>query len=285
MSALEAAIASAWPPAASHPRTIAFTSGKGGVGKSSLVLNTGLALARRGQRVAILDGDFGLASLNVLLGLAPRFDLRHVVSGERRLGQVLLRGPHGMWIIPAGSGVAELAGLDAAARDRLLGQLDEVARSVDYLLIDTGAGISPTVLSLVLAADEAMVVTRPEPTALTDAYALMKVVIRHAPGYPFHLLINMVRDAAEARQIYEGLVTILLRFLSYRPGDAGHVVADPRVAQAVMEQVPFVIKTPGCPAAVAVDRLAAALLGAPAPGPAAGATFWERVVRWRGGVT
>jgi flagellar biosynthesis protein FlhG len=284
MSAPEPMTASPWPPPAPQPRTIAFTSGKGGVGKSSLVLNTGLALARRGQRVAILDGDLGLASLNVLLGLSPRFDLRHVVSGERRLGQVILRGPHGICIIPAGSGVAELASLGEGARYRLLAQLDEVARSVDYLLIDTGAGISGTVLSLVLAADEAVVVTRPEPTALADAYALMKVIIRREPGYPFHLLINMVRDAAEARQIYDGLVTILLRFLSYRPGYAGHVVADPQVARAVMEQVPFVVKAPTCPAALAVDGLAAELLGVPAA-LRPESTFWERVVRWGGGPT
>jgi flagellar biosynthesis protein FlhG len=284
MSAPELTTASTLPPLASHPRTIAFTSGKGGVGKSSLVLNTGLALARRGRRVAILDGDLGLASLNVLLGLAPRFDLRHVVSGERRLGQVLLRGPHGICIIPAGSGVAELANLDAEARCRLLAQLDEVARAVDYLLIDTGAGISVTVLSLVLAADEAVVVTRPEPTALADAYALMKVIILREPAYPFHLLINMVRDAGEARQIYAGLEAILLRFLSYRPGYAGHVVADPAVARAVVDQVPFVVKAPRCPAAVAVDGLAAELLGEPAAPPAA-VPFWERVVRWSGRAT
>ena len=272
-----------WPPLASRPRTIAFTSGKGGVGKSSLVLNTGLALARRGQRVAVLDGDLGLASLNVLLGLSPRFDLRHVVSGERRLTQVLLRGPHGLCVIPAGSGVAELANLDELARRRILDQLDEVARGVDYLLIDTGAGINETVLSLVLAADEAIVVTRPEPTALADAYALMKVVIRRETSYPFHLLINMVRDAGEARRIHDGLGQILLRFLAYRPGYAGHVPVDPEVARSVTEQVPFVVKSPRSPAALAIQALAGELLGARAGTRArTGATFWERVVRWGG---
>lgn len=272
-----------WPPLAGRPRTIAFTSGKGGVGKSSLVLNTGLALARRGQRVAVLDGDLGLASLNVLLGLSPRFDLRHVVSGERRLAQVLLRGPHGLCIIPAGSGVAELANLDDAARRRILEQLDEVARAVDYLLIDTGAGINETVLSLVLAADEAIVVTRPEPTALADAYALMKVVIRRETTYPFHLLINMVRDAGEARRIHDGLSEILLRFLAYRPGYAGHVPSDSEVARSVTEQVPFVVKAPRSPAALAVNALAGEMLGARATArDTAGTTFWERVVRWGG---
>jgi len=279
MSAPEPTSIQAPPRTAAHPRTIAFTSGKGGVGKSSLVLNTGLALRRRGQRVAILDGDLGLANLNVLLGLSPRFDLRHVVSGERRLGQVMLHGPLGLSIIPAASGVAALADLDDDARRRLLAQLDEVASAVDYLLIDTGAGLTPTVLSLVLAADEAIVVTRPEPTAMADAYALMKVVVLQERSYPFHLLVNMARDAEEARQIHDGLAAILMRFLSYRPGNAGHVVDDPAVARAVVEQVPFVVKVPACPAAVAVDGLAASLLGGPAV-VRPDVTFWERVLRW-----
>jgi flagellar biosynthesis protein FlhG len=279
MNAPEPASTEVPPSTAARPRTIAFTSGKGGVGKSSLVLNTGLALRRRGQRVAILDGDLGLANLNVLLGLSPRFDLRHVVSGERRLSQVILRGPLGVSIIPAASGVAALADLDETARRRLLAQLDEIASTVDYLLIDTGAGLSPTVLSLVLAADEAVVVTRPEPTALADAYALMKVVVLQERSYPFHLLVNMVRDAEEARQIHDGLAAILMRFLSYQPGDAGHVVDDPAVARAVVEQVPFVVKVPSSPAAVAVDRLAAGLLGGPAT-VRPDTTFWERVLRW-----
>jgi flagellar biosynthesis protein FlhG len=283
MSAADSTTTSPWPPLSDRPRTIAFTSGKGGVGKSSLVLNTGLALARRGQRVAVLDGDLGLASLNVLLGLSPRFDLRHVVSGERRLAQVILRGPYGLCIIPAGSGVVELANLDEVARRRILDQLDEVARSVDYLLIDTGAGINDTVLSLVLAADEAVVVTRPEPTALADAYALMKVIIRRETTYPFHLLINMVRDAGEGRRIHDGLSEILMRFLAYRPGYAGHVPSDPEVPRSVTDQVPFVLKAPRSPAALAVGALAGEMLGArAATRTAAHATFWERVVRWGG---
>ena len=281
MSASAPATTSA-PSSPVPARTIAFTSGKGGVGKSSLVLNTGLALARAGQRVAVLDADLGLASLTVLLGVAPRFDLRHVVSGERRLSQVLLRGPHGLWLIPAGSGVTELANLDDAARYRILAQLDEVARSVDYLLIDTGAGIGEGVLSLVLAADEAVVVTRPEPTAMASAYALMKVILRREAGYPFHLLINMVRDAAEARRIHGGLAQILLRFLAYRLGYAGHVPTDPEVARSVARQAPFVLNTPRCPAALAVSALAVEMLGARAAGrDAAAPTFCERM-RWGG---
>jgi flagellar biosynthesis protein FlhG len=247
-----------WGPPRS--RTIAFTSGKGGVGTSSLVLNLALVLARLGKRVALLDGDFGSGSLNVLLGLCPRLDVRHVVGGERRLAEVLMPGPHGIGIIAAGSGVAELANLDAAARQRILAQLPEVGRLVDYLLIDTGPGMGETVMSLVLAAGEAVLVTRPEPTALADAYTLMKTTIARATTYPFNLLVNMVRDADEARWARDALHERLVRLLAYRPGHTGHVPMDPHVVRAVIAQIPFVVSAPGSPAARAVNAVAAEML-------------------------
>lgn len=280
MSREEAGFLSILPPLAARHRTIAFTSGKGGVGKSNLVLNTGLVLARRGRKVAILDGDLGLASLNVLLGLSPRHDLRHVIAGEKRLGEILLRGPHGVFIIPAGSGVAELANLTEEERETLLGQLHEVAETVDFLLIDTGAGINDTVLNLIVASDEAVVVTRPEPTALADAYALMKIVIQYQAAYPFHLLINMVRDGEQAQQIYGSLSQILLRFLGYQPGYAGYVVMDPSVGQAVVQQVPFTVLAPRCSAARGLEALADRLLGEPAGSRDGAARFWKRLSRW-----
>jgi flagellar biosynthesis protein FlhG len=278
----DSSFSSTLPPVIARHRTIAFTSGKGGVGKSNLVLNTGLALARRGRRVTILDGDLGLASINVLLGLSPRFDLRHVLSGERPLRDIVLHGPHGVSIIPAGSGIAELANLDAESRESLLGELTTVAETVDYLLIDTGAGISDTVLNLVMASDEAIVVTRPEPTALADAYALIKVIVNEEPAFPFHLLINMVRDARQAEQVFHSLEQILVRFLSYQPGNAGHVQTDPRVAQGVIQQVPFTILAPGCQAARDVEALAGRLVGGDAREGGAGRRggFWARMARW-----
>jgi flagellar biosynthesis protein FlhG len=264
-------------------RTIAFTSGKGGVGKSSLVLNTAVLLARRGRRVAVLDGDLGLANLHLLLGQTPKHDLRHVVAGERALGDVLVPGPEGIVLIPAAAGVAELANLDAEAREELLRALRELGATVDFLLIDTGAGLSDTVLDLIVASDEAVVVTRPEPTALADAYALMKVVVQQQASYPFHVLVNMARDARQAEQIYRSLAQILLRFLGYRPGYAGHVLDDPAVVQAVLQQVPFAIQAPRTSATRCLDRLAAALTGAAPPRPPAAAGFWERLVAGRRG--
>ena len=279
----DAAFSSTLPPVTTRHRTIAFTSGKGGVGKSNLVLNTGLAMARRGRRVTILDGDLGLASINVLLGLSPRYDLRHVVAGERALHEIVLQGPHGLAIIPAGSGIAELANLREDGREALLAQFGALAERADYFLIDTGAGISDTVLNLVAASDEAIVVTRPEPTALADAYALIKIIVQQEPAYPFHLLINMVRDARQAEQVYRALEQILVRFLGYRPGNAGFVVTDARVADGVVQQVPFTLLAPHCAAARGVDALAERMLGARRPGEDGASTegFCARIGRWR----
>jgi len=270
------------PHSGPRRRTITFTSGKGGVGKSNLVLNTALLLAQRGHRVAVLDGDLGLANVTVLLGCAPKLDLRDVLSGEKRLAEIILRGPHGVLVIPAGSGVAELAHLDDGERAALLGQLQEVEEAVEFLLIDTGAGIGETVLNLILAADESVVVTLPEPTALADAYALMKTVVQHCPAYPFHILINMVRDSAQAEQVHRSLSEILVRFLGYRPGDAGFVVMDASVGQGVVRQVPFTLLAPRSQASRCLETLVGRLLGQP-DAARSGRTFWERVAgsTWR----
>jgi flagellar biosynthesis protein FlhG len=249
------------PPTSQRCRTIAFTSGKGGVGKSNLVLNTGLLLARHGRRVALLDGDLGLGNLTVLMGQAPNYDLRDVMAGDKHMRDIVMEGPNGLRVIPAGSGVAELANLTEAERQELFEQLHDIEASVDFLLIDTSAGISDTVLSLILASDESVVVTQPEPTALADAYALMKVVIQQFPAYPFHVLINMVRDGKQARQVQRSLAEILTRFLGYTPGDAGFVVMDSWVAQAVVQQVPFTTLAPRAPASRCMEDLVARLLG------------------------
>jgi flagellar biosynthesis protein FlhG len=264
------------PPEARH-RTIAFTSGKGGVGKSSLVLNTALLLARRGRRVAILDGDLGLANLTVLLRQTPRHDVRHVIAGEKRLDEILVKGPHGLLVIPAGSGVAELANLSEEDRGELLSQLGELEESLDFLLIDTGAGLSDTVLTLVMASDESVVVTVPEPTAMAAAYALMKVVIQETPAYPFHLLINMVRGRQQGEEIYRTLSEILVKFLGYNPGNAGYVVTDPAVHRAVVEQVPFTIRAPRSEATLCLETLTNAMLGGQDQPAHAIRRFWERM--------
>jgi flagellar biosynthesis protein FlhG len=265
------------PPLPPRSRTIAFTSGKGGVGKSNLALNTGLLLAQRGRRVMILDGDLGLANITVLLGRNPEADLTDVIAGGKALHEILIEGPHGLRVIPAGAGVAELANLAPGEQEALLTQLRRLEATVDFLLIDTGAGLGDTVLNLILASDEAVLVTVPEPTALADAYGLMKTIVQRTPVYPFHLLVNMVRDEAQARQVHDALSQIARRFLGYQPGYAGGICMDPWVAQGVVRQVPFTTLAPQSRATRGLEALVGRMLG-PRPPEARGArTFWQRL--------
>ena len=265
------------PPLPPRSRTIAFTSGKGGVGKSNLALNTGLLLAQRGRRVVILDGDLGLANITVLLGLSPKSDLKDVIAGDKALHEIMLEGPHGLRVIPAGGGMAEMANLAPDEQEALLTQLRHLEASVDFLLIDTGAGLGDTVLNLVLASDEAVLVTMPEPTALADAYGLMKTIVQRTPVYPFHLLVNMVRDEAQARQVHDSFSQISQRFLGYQPGYAGGVAMDPWVAHGVVRQMPFSILAPQSRATRCLNALVDRMLGPREQKVGGARTFWQRL--------
>ncbi len=182
--------------------TLAVTSGKGGVGKTSVAVNLALAWAQAGRRTCLLDGDLGLANVDVLLNLHPRFSLRDVVAGAKTLEDVALQGPAGLRVIPAASGVEALASLTAPARRALLSRLQGLGTLADVAVLDTGAGISRTVLSLVLAADAALILTTPEPTALTDAYAMVKILTQRRADLPLHIVVNLAEHAAHAREVH-----------------------------------------------------------------------------------
>ena len=220
----------------------------------------------------------------MLTGQTPKFDLRCVLAGEKRLRDTLLVGPQGIRIIPGAQGVAELADLDEKDREELLHQLREVGAGYDFVLIDAGSGIGATTLSLVLAAHEAIVVTRPEPTALASAYALIKIVVQREPAFPFHLLINMVRDARQAEQVFGSLQQILVRYLGYQPGDAGFVVMDKHVGRSVIQQVPFVLGAPRSEATQCLRSLTEKL--APREkgldiGSQGAPSRWSQIFSWR----
>ncbi|MDD5558336.1 MinD/ParA family protein [Candidatus Methylomirabilis sp.] len=258
-------------------RTIAITSGKGGVGKTSLAVNLGLLMAGNGQRVALLDGDMGLANVDVLLGMTPKFTLRHVVEGQKELTEIMLRGPNGLYVIPASRGVEAMAHLPVAGRARLLGRLEQLEGLIDILLIDTAAGISPNVLSLILAADEAIVVTVPEPTAITDAYAIIKVLSRHRADLRAGILMNMVEGVSQAEEVFDQLRRIIRHFLKLEVRFTGHVLRDECVGRAVCEQKPFSVCFPYARASRSLHELAKSLAApsqfAPHPEP-----FWGRMI-------
>jgi flagellar biosynthesis protein FlhG len=256
--------------------TLAVTSGKGGVGKTSVAVNLALAWAQTGQRTCLLDGDLGLANVDVLLNLHPRHSLRDVVAGTKTLPEVVLDGPAGLQVIPAASGIEALANLTESARRGLVQSFEALGSLGELTVLDTGAGISRTVLSLVLAADEALLVTTPEPTALTDAYAMVKVVTQRRPELPIHLVVNLVDHVAQAREIHGHLDQITRRFLQRELPLAGWIPRDGCVERAVREQRPLSIYFPYARATDAIQRLARGLaarrLAAGAPGE-----FWTRL--------
>ncbi|MCK4412081.1 MAG: MinD/ParA family protein [Candidatus Eisenbacteria sp.] len=243
------------------PLSVAFLSGKGGVGKSNLVANLAILMAEMGQRTLVLDGDLGLANVDLLLGLVPQQTLLDVVEGRCRLEEILLRGPAGIEILPASSGVEKMADLDDYRREVLLRSLEAVARDRDVLLIDTGSGIHRQSLRLGQAADEIVVVTTPEPPAFADAYAMLKVLsgrpINRFPG----LVVNMARTTDEALRITRRLQRVARRFLGQAPELYGVILADETVGRAVRERQALVRGYPTARAVAGMRALAQRLMG------------------------
>jgi flagellar biosynthesis protein FlhG len=255
--------AAAAPRARGGVRTIAVTSGKGGVGKTCVTVNLAVALARRGRRVLLIDADLGLANVDTVLGLHPRATLRQVLSGERAIADVVLDGPAGIRIVPAASGFEEMGRLPGAQLLALLEQVDGLARDFDVALIDTGAGISPAVLCFGLAADEKLIVTTPEPTALTDAYALMKIFANHYGERCLDVVVNMARSRGEAARTFSHLSRVSERFLGFAPRDRGALPLDHEVPAAIRRQQAVLELAPRAPISLAFAALAARLDGAP----------------------
>ncbi len=217
-------------------RVIAITSGKGGVGKTSIVGNLGYAFARSGKKVLILDADLGLGNLDVLLGLAPKFNLSHVIMGEKSIEDILIEGPGKMKILPASSGIQELTNLSKDQKIRILTQLDLMIDHVDILFIDTAAGISTNVMDFNATAQEVVVVVSPDPTSITDAYALMKVLSLKYSGKACNLLVNMARNAREGREVFRQLQLVTSRFLDITIEYLGCVLYDGNFTKGVKNQ-------------------------------------------------
>jgi flagellar biosynthesis protein FlhG len=257
---------------------IAITSGKGGVGKSNVAVNLSIKLASAGKNVVLLDADLGLANADVLCNIDLPYNLSHVIARKRELHEVMVTAPGGFKLIGGASGLARMADLTDFDRSRIVESLMAVEHSADTIVIDTGAGISPNVLSFTRAADHVLVVTTPEPTAITDAYAVIKVITKDGLDRRISLLVNQVRNAAEGRMVHERVAKVAKNFLGVNVLDAGHLVMDDHVRRAVIQRVPFLLSAPKCAASFCVTQLAMRFEQGIAPAEDGG--FFNRMSRW-----
>jgi len=243
------------------PRVIAVTSGKGGVGKTNIVGNLAVAMTRNGKRVVIIDADVGLANIDIVFNLRPEYSIRHVVSGAKTLDQVMVKTSHGIKIVPGGSGFADLTRLNEGEKLTLLSEFEILADQADIIFVDTGAGISSNVLYFNGASDECIVVATTEPTSITDAYALMKVMSQTYGTQYFKLIVNMVDSEKDAKRVYAALSNALDKFLKNVVLEyVGHIPFDRQLQRAVQKRSLLLDEFPGSVAAGYLEKIAATLL-------------------------
>lgn len=261
-------------------RVMAVSSGKGGVGKSNVVINLALAFDRLGLRVLIMDADLGLANIDVLLGLAPKYNLSHVLNGNKRLDEVLVKGPGNVKIMPASSGVQELTRLTDEQKLLLLELLDGLETDIDLLLIDTSAGISDTVLYFNLAAHEKIIVVTPEPTSLTDAYALIKVLYSKHGERHFRILVNASTNESAGKAVFAKISKVADHFLDGLSLDyLGTIPYDSSVTKAVLQQKALIEAFPGASASRAFMTIAESLRKtSPSVNQGTIQFFWKRLL-------
>jgi flagellar biosynthesis protein FlhG len=262
-------------------QVIAVTGGKGGTGKTAVSVNLATAFARAGRTTMLLDGDLGLANVDVLLGLTPRCTLEQVLSGERRLDEVILETSSGVRVVPASSGVARMAALSASEQAAIVHAFSTLSGSLDVLIVDTAAGISESVLQFCQAAQQVLVVLRDEPTSLTDTYALIKVLSRSRGVRSFRVLANMIRHAGQGQSVFRRLQRVTDRYLEVALDYVGEIPEDSALQRSVQAQRPVLEAFPSCPAARAFNRLAGVARGWPMPeGPSGRLEFFlERMLR------
>lgn len=259
-------------------RVLSVTSGKGGVGKTAVVSNVAVALAKQGKKVLIIDADLGLANVDVVLGLAPPYNLNHFFNGERTLEEVMVEGPHGLKILPAGSGVQQFTRLDGQLKMRLIESLDALEEQFDVVLIDTEAGISDNVTYFNVAAQDILVVTTPEPTAITDAYALMKLLSTQYHQKRFLLAVNAVREPDEGLDVFEKLTMVSGRYLDISLDYLGCIPFDRKMHDSVRLQQVMVDMAPEHKISKAFVELAEGLIDTPMNNQAQGTLqfFWKQ---------
>lgn len=268
-------------PVKDTPKVMTISSGKGGVGKTNVVVNLAIACQRRGKKVLIFDADLGLANIDIIFGLNPKHNIEEIIRGGQDLSRIIVEGPEGVAVIPASSGVQELTHLTEGQKINLLNEFDNLNDRFDILLIDTGAGISSNVIYFNLAAEERIVVVTPEPTSVTDAYALIKVMFQEHGVQNFYLLMNMVKDEKEAMSVYQNLSQVVARFMGGISIDyAGFIPRDSRLQDAVNRRKPVISSYPDAISSHHFEMLATYLIEQTARRPIDGNIkfFWKRLM-------
>jgi flagellar biosynthesis protein FlhG len=237
-------------------RIISVSSGKGGVGKTNIAINLALAYGRLGKKVIVLDADLGLANVNVILGVIPRYNLYHLIRQQKKMREILLDTSYGIQIVAGASGFSKIANLSEQERRGFIEELYELS-AADIIIIDTSAGVSNNVLTFVAASDDVIIVTTPEPTAITDAYGIVKIIATEIDNLDLglKLVVNRVRSVTEARKVAERVINIAGQFLNIKIDYLGFVYEDPLVQTAVIKQRPFLALDPKAKASICIDHL------------------------------
>lgn len=243
-----------------HTKVIVISSGKGGTGKSTLAVNLSIDLCQKGQRVLLFDADLGLANIDIMLGLMPKYNLYHVVTGKKTIQDITISTDSGLDIIPGGSGVYELANLSQDRLRNILFQLGKLDGIYDYMIIDTGAGLSESVITFLLAADDVIIVTTPEPTSITDAYGIVKHLSKNKFAGTIYLVVNRVSDSSEGIMIGEKFKLVCKKFLEVDLILLGYIVNEPLISEGIKKQKSFIKLYPKSTAAKNVGMIADVLL-------------------------
>ena len=248
-------------------KIITVTSGKGGVGKSSVALNLAIALSRKGRRVLLIDSDFGFSNIDVMLGVTTKYDLLDVIKHDLDIRDIIEQGLEGVQFISGGSGVYEMTQLDSLELMRMVDSLKALENVADTIIFDTGAGVSPNMLRLINASHMTLLITTPEPTAVVDAYALIKIISEQGQSAGISLIINKVNNPGEAASVMDGLVRVAEKNVDVNISKLGCIARDQNMQKAIRMQVPILVSFPNCTASMNIQSIACKLLDTPMAEP------------------